>query len=107
MRTQLQGQQQQLLELPPWMVYVLSAVGVFQVQMPAGAGLLACRIVWHTCTLSMRCRCVWSVPTQLLFCCCGCVLQVRSDCPPRQLVEFLVSDTGVMADQVRLGGRGG
>ncbi|WIA32850.1 hypothetical protein OEZ86_006027 [Tetradesmus obliquus] len=27
------------------------------------------------------------------------ILQVRSDCPPRQLVEFLVSDTGVMADQ--------
>jgi hypothetical protein len=31
----------------------------------------------------------------------ACGLQVRSDCPPRQLVEFLVSDTGVMADQVR------
>jgi hypothetical protein len=29
-----------------------------------------------------------------------CAPQVRSDCPPRQLVEFLVSDTGVMADQV-------
>lgn len=28
------------------------------------------------------------------------ILQVRSDCPPRQLVEFLVSDSGVMADQV-------
>eukprot|EP00775_Hariotina_reticulata_P002792 gene2792-3085_t len=27
------------------------------------------------------------------------ILQVRSDCPPRQLVEFLVSDKGVLADQ--------
>jgi hypothetical protein len=26
--------------------------------------------------------------------------QVRSDCPPRQLVEFLLSDSGVQADQV-------
>jgi len=36
---------------------------------------------------------------------CALPTQVRSDCPPRQLVEFLVSDKGVMADQV--GGRAG
>lgn len=29
-----------------------------------------------------------------------CLLQVRSDCPPRQLVDFLLSDSGVQADQV-------
>lgn len=28
-------------------------------------------------------------------------VQVRSDCPPKQLVEFLVSDGSMLADQVR------
>ena len=31
------------------------------------------------------------------------ILQVRSDCPPKQLVEFLVSDSGVLANQVSRG----
>lgn len=38
-------------------------------------------------------------------CCSLLCLQVRSDCPPRQLVDFLLSDSGVEADQVRKGGQ--
>lgn len=58
----------------------------------------------HMAVLSIACCCVPFVPTNLYACCfCGGT-QVRSDCPPRQLVEFLVSDTGVMADQVRSDG---
>lgn len=35
------------------------------------------------------------------YCMCAVLPQVRSDCPPRQLVDFLLSDSGVQADQVR------
>lgn len=43
------------------------------------------------------CMCMTTMPS---FCMPCCLLQVRSDCPPRQLVDFLLSDSGVQADQV-------
>jgi hypothetical protein len=68
-----------------------------------GCGVRARARVWcaHLLAADARARSCGRAPRARARALCCALPQVRSDCPPRQLVEFLLSDSGVLADQVR------